>query len=43
MDEPVGRAAIEALIRSAVEHNFGAVKLKYAGGEASLTKENMGS
>ena len=41
MDEPVGRAAIEALIRSAVEHNFGAVKLKYAGGEASLNHHLM--
>jgi uncharacterized protein len=36
MDESVGRAAVEAVIRSAVEHGFQAVKLKYAGGEASL-------
>jgi uncharacterized protein len=36
MDETVGRAAVEAVIRSAVEHRFKAVKLKYAGGEASL-------
>jgi uncharacterized protein len=41
MDEPVGRAAIEALIRSAIEHDFGAVKLKYAGGEASLNHSLM--
>jgi uncharacterized protein len=36
MDEPVGRAAVEAVFRSAVTHGFPAVKLKYAGGEASL-------
>ncbi len=36
MDESVGRAAVEAVIRSAVAHGFPAVKLKYAGGEASL-------
>jgi len=41
MDEPVGRAAIEALIRSAIDHDFGAVKLKYAGGEASLNHRLM--
>jgi uncharacterized protein len=36
MDVSVGRAAVEAVIRSAVTHGFPAVKLKYAGGEASL-------
>lgn len=36
MDESTGRAAVEAVIRSAAGHGFGAVKLKYAGGEASL-------
>ena len=36
MDESVGRAAVEAVIRSAAAHGFRAVKLKYAGGEASL-------
>ncbi len=36
MDESVGRAAVEAVIHSAVDHAFPAVKLKYAGGEASL-------
>lgn len=36
MDEATGRAAVEAVMRSAVTHGFPAVKLKYAGGEASL-------
>jgi uncharacterized protein len=36
MAESVGRAAIEAVVKSAVTHGFFAVKLKYAGGEASL-------
>jgi uncharacterized protein len=36
MDEATGRAAVEAVIRSAVAHGFPGVKLKYAGGEASL-------
>jgi uncharacterized protein len=36
MDDSTGRAAVEAVIRSAVAHGFPAVKLKYAGGEASL-------
>ena len=36
MDESVGRAAVEAVVKSAVTHGFSAVKLKYAGGEASL-------
>lgn len=36
MDETVGRAAVEAVVNSAVRHGFSAVKLKYAGGEASL-------
>jgi uncharacterized protein len=38
MDEPVGRAAVEAVIRSAVANGFPSVKLKYAGGEASLNR-----
>jgi uncharacterized protein len=41
MDESVGRTAVEAVIRSAVEHGFSAVKLKYAGGEASLNHRLM--
>lgn len=36
MDESTGRAAVRAVIQSAVEHGFPAVKLKYAGGEASM-------
>jgi uncharacterized protein len=36
MDESVGRAAVEAVMKSAITHGFPAVKLKYAGGEASL-------
>jgi uncharacterized protein len=36
MEESVGFVAVEAVIRSAVAHGFPAVKLKYAGGEASL-------
>ena len=39
MDERVGRASIDALIDSALAHGFTAVKLKYAGGEASLNKK----
>jgi uncharacterized protein len=41
MDEPTGRVAVEAVIRSAVTHGFPAVKLKYAGGEASLNHRLM--
>jgi uncharacterized protein len=36
MDEATGRAAVEAVIKSAADHGFSAVRLKYAGGEASL-------
>lgn len=36
MSEATGRAAIEAVFRSAIGHGFKAVKLKYAGGEATL-------
>jgi uncharacterized protein len=36
MDETTGRAAVEAVFRSAVRHGFRAVKLKYAGGEPTL-------
>ncbi|MFN8483164.1 MAG: radical SAM protein [Anaerolineae bacterium] len=36
MDEETGRAAVDAIFRSAVQHRFDAVKLKYAGGEATL-------
>jgi uncharacterized protein len=41
MDESTGRAAVAAVIRSAVDHGFSAVKLKYAGGEASLNYRLM--
>jgi uncharacterized protein len=36
MDEDTARAAVDAVVRSAVAHGFRGVKLKYAGGEASL-------
>lgn len=36
MDEATGRAALEAVFRSARRHDFRAVKLKYAGGEPTL-------
>jgi len=36
MDESTGRTAVETIFKSAVKHGFTAVKLKYAGGEASL-------
>jgi uncharacterized protein len=41
MDESVGIAAVEAVVRSAVEHGLPAIKLKYAGGEASLNHRLM--
>lgn len=36
MDEETGRAAVEAVFRSAGRNGFQTVKLKYAGGEATL-------
>jgi uncharacterized protein len=39
MDERTGRAAVDAVISSALAHGLQAVKLKYAGGEASLNKD----
>jgi uncharacterized protein len=36
MDDSIGRASVEAVILAATRHGFPAVKLKYAGGEASL-------
>jgi uncharacterized protein len=41
MDEATGTAAVEAVVESAVRHGFSAVKLKYAGGEASLNYRLM--
>jgi uncharacterized protein len=43
MDERTGRAAVESVITSAVTNGFPAVKLKYAGGEASLNHRLMTS
>jgi uncharacterized protein len=43
MDEPTGLAVVEAVVKSAVTHGFSAVKLKYAGGEASLNHRLMTS
>jgi uncharacterized protein len=39
MDERTGLAAVDAVLASALAHGFRAVKLKYAGGEASLNKK----
>ena len=39
MDEPTGIAAVDTVLRSAAAHGFAAVKLKYAGGEASLNRD----
>jgi uncharacterized protein len=36
MEEPIARAAVDALLRSAVANGFRSLRLKYAGGEASL-------
>lgn len=36
MDERTGRASVDAVLDTAAAHGFTAVKLKYAGGEASL-------
>src|SRR5262249_32494933 len=41
MDDSVGYAAVEAVVRAAVRHDIPAVKLKYAGGEASLNHRLM--
>jgi uncharacterized protein len=41
MDEPVGHAAVAAVVRSAAANGFATVKLKYAGGEASLNHHLM--
>jgi uncharacterized protein len=43
MDSSTGRAAVAAVFRSAVAHGFSAVKLKYAGGEASLNHRLVAS
>ena len=41
MDEQTGRAVVRAVIESAARNGFPAVKLKYAGGEASLNYRLM--
>ena len=41
MDEATGTAAVEAIVASAVRHGLTGVKLKYAGGEASLNHRLM--
>jgi uncharacterized protein len=41
MDEATGTAAVEAIVGSAVRHGLTGVKLKYAGGEASLNHRLM--
>lgn len=41
MDEATGTAAVEAVVASAVRHGFPTIKLKYAGGEASLNHRLM--
>jgi uncharacterized protein len=41
MDETTGRAAVRAVIESAVRHGFSGVRLKYAGGEASMNHRLM--
>lgn len=41
MDDSVGRAAIDALVRSAVDNGFRSLRLKYAGGEASLNTATL--
>lgn len=41
MSEPVWRASIAAVMRSARANGFEAVKLKYAGGEASLHSRHL--
>lgn len=39
MDEATGLASVTAVMRSASDHGFPGVKLKYAGGEASLNHQ----
>jgi uncharacterized protein len=36
MDEATGRAAVDAVLRSAQNHGFKRIKLKFAGGEATM-------
>ena len=36
MSAETGRAAVDAIFRSALQHGYQSIKLKFAGGEASL-------
>jgi uncharacterized protein len=41
MPEHIGRAAVDAILRSARKHAFDRVKLKFAGGEATLNMKRV--
>lgn len=41
MSEDVSRRAVEALVRSALKQDFTGIRIKYAGGEASLVWQNV--
>ncbi len=41
LPDDVGRRAIDAVFRSALKHNMHSIKLKYAGGEASLHMKSL--
>lgn len=41
MPEDVGRAAVDAILRAALQHGFRDVKLKFAGGEATLNLKRV--
>jgi uncharacterized protein len=41
LPDDVGRRAIDAVFRSALKHNMHGIKLKYAGGEASLHMKSL--
>ncbi|MEZ4731997.1 MAG: radical SAM protein [Caldilineaceae bacterium] len=41
MPEAIGRATVEAILRSAQRHGFQQVKLKFAGGEATLNLKRV--
>lgn len=41
MPEDVGRAAVDAIFRSAEKHGFHTVKLKFAGGEATMNLKRV--
>lgn len=41
MDDVVGREAIDALVQSAHNNGFASIRLKYAGGEASLNSHTL--